>query len=105
LGIAEHHANIVPRQIASKIEGIEIERINIDENYDIDIDDFTKKYTPHVKIVSLSAASNVTGRIYNLEKVSALLRDDTIFVIDGSQALPHFRIDVNDLKCDALIAT
>lgn len=105
LGIAEHHANIVPRQIASKTHWIEIERVNIDEKYDVDIVDFEKKYTSNVKIVSLSAASNVTWKIYDLKKISSLLRDDTLFVIDASQALPHFAVDVQDLKCNALIAT
>lgn len=105
LGIAEHHANIVPWQIASKFGWIEIEWINIDEQYDLDINDFEKKYTDNVKVVSLSAASNVTGKIYNLSKVSSLLRKDTLFIIDGSQAIPHFSIDVKALNCAALITT
>lgn len=105
LWIAEHHANIVPRQIASKFGWIEIEWINIDENYDIDMNDFKKKYTDNVKVVSLSAASNVTGKIYDLSAISSLLRDDTLFIVDASQALPHFAINVASLACDALIAT
>lgn len=60
LGIAEHHANIVPRQMTSKLEGIEIEWINIDEKYDLDEVDFEKKYSDNVKVVSLSMVSNVT---------------------------------------------
>lgn len=105
LGIAEHHANIVPWQISSKFEGIEIEWINIDEQYDIDFVDFEKKYTSNVKVVSLSAVSNVTWKIYNIKNIKSLLRDDTLFVVDASQALSHLSLDVKELWCDALIAT
>jgi cysteine desulfurase/selenocysteine lyase len=64
--IAEHHANIVPWQMLSQRHGIIVERIDLDEEYDYSMKDFQKKYTDRVKIVSLSAASNVTGTIYNL---------------------------------------
>jgi cysteine desulfurase / selenocysteine lyase len=64
--IAEHHANIVPRQMLSQRHGIIVERIDLDENYDYSIEDFQKKYTDRVKVISLSAASNVTGTIYDL---------------------------------------
>jgi cysteine desulfurase / selenocysteine lyase len=58
--IAEHHANIVPWQMLSERHGIVVERIDLDENYDYNIIDFKKKYHDKVKVVSLSAASNVT---------------------------------------------
>lgn len=58
--IAEHHANIVPWQMLSERHGILVERIDLDENYDYSIEDFKKKYHDRVKVVSLSAASNVT---------------------------------------------
>lgn len=107
LWIAEHHANIVPRQITSRAEWIEIEWINLDENYDLDLEDFKKKYTDNVKVVSLSAASNVTGKIYNLRKLALMLRDETILVVDWSQVLPHMNFQVKDDKywCDVFIAT
>ncbi|MBP6910169.1 aminotransferase class V-fold PLP-dependent enzyme [Patescibacteria group bacterium] len=40
-----------------------------------------------------------------MKKISSLLRDDTLFVIDASQALPHLQIDVQELRCDVLIGT
>jgi cysteine desulfurase / selenocysteine lyase len=60
IDIAEHHANIVPWQMLSERHGIVIERIDLDEKYDYSMADFTKKYHDKVKVVSLSAASNVT---------------------------------------------
>ncbi len=110
--IAEHHANLVPWQMLSERHGIIIEWIDLDANFEYDMDDFKKKYihasdANRVKVVSISAASNVTGRIYNLEGIASLLRPETFFVVDGSQAIPH--VSVADYACnariDALIAT
>ena len=103
--IAEHHANIVPRQMLSQRHGIIVERIDLDDQYDYSIEDFQKKYTDNVKVVSLSAASNVTGTAYDIWKIASLLRPETIFIIDGSQAVPHLRIDVTANRIDALIFT
>jgi cysteine desulfurase / selenocysteine lyase len=103
--IAEHHANIVPWQMLSQRHGITIERLDLDENYDYSLSDFTKKYTDSVKVVSLSAASNVTGTVYDISAISKLLRPETFFIVDGSQSIPHGKIDVIENRIDALIFT
>lgn len=105
LWIREHHANVVSWQILAKNFWFEIEFINIDHNYEIDRDDFSSKYDKTVKVVSLWQVSNVTGKIYDMKKVKSLLRDDTFFMIDGSQSFPNMEIDVQDIWCDAFILT
>ncbi len=87
--IAEHHANIVPWQMLSQRHGVIVEWLDLDKNFQYNIEDFAKKYTDRVKVVSLSAASNVTGVLYDLTPIAKLLRDDTFFIVDGSQAVPH----------------
>ena len=103
--IAEHHANIVPWQMLSERHGILVERIDLDENYDYSIEDFKKKYHDRVKVVSLSAASNVTWTKYDIAAIAAWLRPETFFIIDWSQAIPHGKIDVIGNRIDALIFT
>ncbi|MBP6085820.1 aminotransferase class V-fold PLP-dependent enzyme [Patescibacteria group bacterium] len=103
--IAEHHANIVPWQMLSERHGIIVERIDLDENYDYSLTDFTKKYTDGVKVVSISAASNVTGVLYDIAAIATKLRPETFFIVDGSQAIPHGPIDVVANRIDALIFT
>lgn len=105
LSIQEHHANIVPRQILKEKIGIEIEFIDINKDYHIDFEDFKKKYTSKVKVISITAASNVTWSITDLLKISSLIKEETLFFIDASQYLPHYSLDVKVLWCDALIAT
>ncbi|MDD2870514.1 MAG: aminotransferase class V-fold PLP-dependent enzyme [Candidatus Gracilibacteria bacterium] len=105
LSIVEHHANIVPWLILKDEIGIEIEYINVDENYDLDFDDFTKKYDEKVKVISLTHVSNVTGQVFDLERVGKIKRDDTLFVIDASQSIPHFKLDVKKLNADFIFFT
>lgn len=105
LWIREHHANILPRQILAERKWFTIEFFNIDEDYEIDRNDFQKKYTDKVKVVSVAHVSNVTGKIYDVKKIKSKLRDDTFFLVDGSQSVPNFPVDVQDIGCDCLVFT
>ena len=105
LWIREHHANILPRQILAERKGFNIEFFNIDDQYEIDWKDFDKKYTDTVKVVSVAHVSNVTGKIYDVKKIQSKLRDDTFFLVDGSQSVPNFPVDVQDIGCDCLVFT
>ncbi|MEY3197610.1 MAG: hypothetical protein RL023_176 [Candidatus Parcubacteria bacterium] len=48
----------------------------------------------------MSAVSNVTGTIHSLEVIKNLLRQDTLFIVDASQSIPHRALDVQLLGCD-----
>ena len=100
VSIVEHHSNIVPWLILKEEIGIELEFINVTKNFDLDINDFEKKYDDKVKIISLTHVSNVTGQIFDLEKIWKLKRDDTLFIVDASQSFPHFKVDVQALNAD-----
>lgn len=105
LWIREHHANILPRQVLAERKGFTIEFFNVTDDYNIDRDDFEKKYTDKVKVVSVAHVSNVTGKIYDVKKIKSKLRDDTFFLVDGSQSVPNFPVDVQDIGCDCLVFT
>ena len=105
LWIREHHANILPWQILAQRKWFTIEFFDIDEQYEIDWKDFDKKYTDKVKVVSVAHVSNVTGKIYDVKKIKSKLRDDTFFLVDGSQSVPNFPVDVQDIGCDCLVFT
>ncbi len=105
LGIREHHANILPWQLLAEKKGFSIEFIHIDDQYEIDREDFAQKYTDKVKVVSVAHVSNVTGKIYDVKKIKSKLRDDTFFLVDWSQSVPNFSVDVQDIGCDCLVFT
>ena len=105
LSIVDHHANVVPWLILKDEIWIEVEFVWVTENFDLDFDDFEKKYDEKVKVISFTQVSNVTWEIFDLEKVWKLKRPDTIFVVDASQSVPHFEVDVKKLNCDFLFFT
>ena len=84
---------------------IETKYRNLSKKYKIDRDDFDKKYTDKVKVVSVAHVSNVTGKIYDVKKIKSKLREDTFFLVDGSQSVPNFPVDVQDIGCDCLVFT
>lgn len=106
IGMWEHHSNILPWASLQKIFWFEIDFIKFDKkNYDIDWQDFEKKYDDKVKVVSINHVSNVSGQIYDVKKIWDKLREETFFIIDGSQSVPSFKVDFEEIGCDSLIFT
>lgn len=105
LSIWEHHANILPWQVLAEEYGLEIRFFGMLDDYTIDWNDFDKKYNNSVKVIACSQVSNVTGQIYDMKAIKQKLRDDTFFLVDASQSVPHFAVDVVDIWCDALVLT
>lgn len=108
LSRAEHHANIVPWLIARETAGIEVEFVGLDADFGLDFADFQEKLTGDVRVVALTAASNVTGAVFDLARVRDIIRANStpiLFVVDGSQAVPHFRLDVQAFDIDYLVFT
>ena len=75
MSIVEHHANVVPWLILKEDYGINVEFIEVTENFDLDYNDFRDKLTDTVKIVSLAQVSNTTGQIFDIEKINEILEE------------------------------
>jgi len=105
LSVVEHNANVVPWLILQDEIWIEIEYVEVDSEFNLNLDDFKNKYDENVKVISFTHVSNVTGQIFDLEFIWKNKRKDTIFIVDASQSIPHFKIDVKKLNCDYLFFT
>lgn len=108
VSIVEHHSNIVPWLILKEEIGIELEYVDVDANFQIDFEDLILKLTSNVKVVSFTHVSNVTGSVFDLERASKMVKDyskDILFVVDASQSIPHFSVDVKSIGCDFLFFT
>jgi len=105
LSITEHNANLIPWLILKEEVWIEIEYINVDSEYNLDLVDFKNKYDEKVKIISFTHVSNVTGQVFDLEEIWKRKREETIFIVDASQSIPHFKVDVKKINCDYLFFT
>ena len=105
LWIWDHHSNILPWQTLSKTFWFDIEFIKETVDFEIDWKDFKKKFNKKVKIISLSHVSNVTGQIMEIEKIRQKIWEKVFFMVDWSQSVPHFPVDIEQIQCDALIMT
>ncbi len=110
VSIIEHHANIVPWLILKEDYGINVEFIGINNDYSLNFEDLKSKLDESVKIVSLTHVSNTLWEINNLKKVSEILEEQycenkPFFIVDASQSVPHFAVDVLDIGCDAMFFT
>lgn len=102
----DHHANIVPWQQLQKIYGFAIAYVPLQaDGYTIDRDKlFLLLQDIDVAVLSVWHVSNVTGTVYDIKRIHSLV-SDAFFIVDGSQSVPHFSVDVKDIGCDAFIFT
>jgi cysteine desulfurase / selenocysteine lyase len=98
---AEHHSNIIPWILACKTSGAVIKVVPMNENGDIDLEQFESMITPQTVVASLVHMSNVTGIVYPVKQMTEIAHANGVTVIiDGAQAVPHIPVDVRDIDCD-----
>jgi cysteine desulfurase/selenocysteine lyase len=99
----EHHSNIVPWQILSEEIGIEIKWISVDENGYLEWENFREQNidTERIKLISVTHVSNVLGTINPVREICDWgHRIGAKVLIDGSQAVTNFEVDVKNIDCD-----
>ena len=98
----EHHANIIPWQMAAKKYNLKIKYINITDSFDLDLDHFESLLSSTTKVVSIVGESNMSGMLPDIKKLNSLIKEKTnaIYIVDGAQLVPHRKIDVQDLGID-----
>ena len=97
----EHHANIVPWQLVCERTGARLKVAPIDERGELIVDKFVEALTPSVKLACVAHVSNVLGTINPVAELARAARKRGIpMLVDGSQAAPHFAVDVRALGCD-----
>jgi cysteine desulfurase/selenocysteine lyase len=101
----EHHANVVPWQLLRERRGIVIDVLPIDGNGDIDMAAFARLIVG-AKLLCITAVANTIGTVTPLKAMIAAAHDAGARVmVDGAQAAPHIKLDVQDLDCDFLAFT
>ncbi len=96
----EHHSNILPWQMVCKAKGAKLVYAKV-RDFAIDMNDFESKLTKRTKIVSVAHVSNVLGTINDVKRLEKLSHDNnSLFVVDGAQAVPHMKVDVKDIDAD-----
>ena len=98
----EHHSNIVPWQLLTQEKHAKLEYIGMDDNGELILDDLDKYLaTGKVKLVTFSLMSNVLGTITDAKKIIEKCKSAGVpTLVDGAQAVPHMKVDLDTLGCD-----
>ncbi len=97
----EHHANLIPWQMAAKRTGARLDFVPFTPDYLFDIEVFEEKLASDVKVVAVTGMSNVLGTLPPLtEIVDRAHSVGAIVVVDGAQLVPHLGVDVAGLGAD-----
>jgi cysteine desulfurase/selenocysteine lyase len=100
----EHHANIVPWQIAAGKSGARIVVAGVTPEGALDLEDFYRKLGPRTKVVGLVHASNALGTINPAEEIIRRAHAvGAVVLLDGCQSVPHLPVDVQRLECDFFV--
>ncbi|HEY4716397.1 MAG TPA: cysteine desulfurase [bacterium] len=101
--LAEHHSNIVPWQMLSRLKGSVLRFMPVHDNGDLIMEEAKRLITGRTKLVGITHCSNVLGTVNPVADVVKLARDaGAITLVDAAQSLPHMKIDVRSIGCDFL---
>ncbi len=97
----EHHSNLVPWQIIANEKGVVLKFISITEEGLLDLSRLDELLTDRTKIFAFTHVSNVLGTINPVkELVQRAHAAGAVVLVDGAQAVPHMKVDVEELGCD-----
>ncbi|HYD70923.1 cysteine desulfurase [Azospirillum sp.] len=106
LSIMEHHANIVPWQLLQMEKGIVIKVVPVDGDGVLDLDAYARLLTDRTKLVAITHCSNVLGTLNPAKEIARIAHARGIPVLfDGSQAVVHSTVDVQDIDADFYVFT
>lgn len=97
----EHHSNIVPWQMLAEEKGAMIRVVPINEAGELLIEEYEKLFNPKTRFVAITHVSNALGTINPIKNMIAFAHKQGVPVlVDGAQAAPHLKVDVQALDCD-----
>ncbi|EIM08145.1 cysteine desulfurase [Planococcus antarcticus DSM 14505] len=97
----EHHSNIIPWQQLAKERGAILKYVELEKDGTISMEQVRAAVSERTKIVSMVYVSNVLGTMNPIKEVAQIAhKNGAVMVVDGAQAAPHLKIDVQQLDCD-----
>ena len=97
----EHHSNIVPWQILCEEKGAMLRVVPINDRGELLLEEFEKLLNERTRLVAVTHVSNALGTINPIRRIIEMARRRNVPVlVDGAQAAPHLKVDVQALDCD-----
>ena len=97
----EHHSNIVPWQMLAEEKGAKIRVVPVNDRGELDHEEYLKLLGPRTKLVGVGHVSNALGTVNPIrEMIEAAHAKGIPVLVDGAQAAPHMKLDMQALDCD-----
>jgi len=97
----EHHANIVPWQLVCEATGARVVVVPISDRGEVDPEDVRRLISPRTRLLGIAHVSNALGTVLPVAEMIEIAHAAGVPVlVDGAQAVPHMRIDVQALDAD-----
>ena len=97
----EHHANIVPWQMIAEEKGARIRVAPVNDRGELIMEEYLKLLGSRTRLVGVTHVSNALGTVNPVREIVAAAHEKGIPVlVDGAQAVPHMKVDVQALDCD-----
>jgi cysteine desulfurase / selenocysteine lyase len=100
----EHHANIVPWQLAAEASGARVVAAPVDDAGELPLDAFAQRITDRTRMIAVVWVSNVLGTVNPVHELVRIAHARGIpILIDAAQAVQHIPVDVQALGADFLV--
>ncbi|HEX6212611.1 MAG TPA: cysteine desulfurase [Methylomirabilota bacterium] len=100
----EHHANIVPWQMLCEEKGARLRVVPVDDRGELIMEEYARLLGPRTRLVAMTQVSNALGTVVPIKDVIDLAhRHDVPVLVDGAQAVPHQRVDLQEMDCDFFV--
>jgi cysteine desulfurase/selenocysteine lyase len=97
----EHHSNIVPWQMLCEEKNAHLRVAPINDRGELILEEFEKLLNARTRLVAMAHVSNALGTINPVRQIVEMAHAMNVPVlVDGAQAIPHFKVDVRELGCD-----
>ena len=97
----EHHSNIVPWQLIGRRKRVKLMVVPVQDDGSLDLNAYDDMFSDATRFVAITHVSNVLGTVNPVKQMIEIAhRHGVPVLIDGAQAVPHMRVDVQDLDCD-----
>jgi cysteine desulfurase/selenocysteine lyase len=101
LTLLEHHSNLVPWQMLARRRGLTLKFADLTDDGRLDLESFDQQLSGRVRLVAVTALSNVLGTIPPLgELIDRAHQNGAVVLIDAAQGLAHAPLDVTGLDAD-----
>jgi cysteine desulfurase/selenocysteine lyase len=101
IGAMEHHSNIVPWQLLCEENDAKLRVIPINDRGELLLEEYQKLLGPRTRMVAVGQVSNALGSVSPVREIVEMAhKAGALALIDGAQAVPHMKVDVQALDAD-----